>query len=62
MAKIICKNFLESWIIDNIQVVAQLSEIDAWKNHMQKKEHVNTGREEEKIFWFVLILRVILMS
>ena len=39
---------LELWVIENIQVVAQLFKIDVWNKHTQKNEHVYFGGENEK--------------
>ena len=38
---------LELWVIDDIQIIAQLLIIDVWNNHKQKKEHKYIGIEED---------------
>ena len=35
---------IETWIIDNVQVVAQLSIVDVLEKHKHKKEHVYIKR------------------
>ena len=39
---------LVPWIQENVRVVAQLSIIDLWKNHSQKKYYMYIRKEDDK--------------